>query len=110
MIGSRRAGVPTQIFDEVDAGIGGAVAATVGDHLRQLGDYHQVLCVTHLAQVAARGHHHLQVAKAADEAQTQTRVAPLADAERIEEIARMLGGREITEQSRAHAREMLAGA
>lgn len=110
MIGSRRAGVPTQIFDEVDAGIGGAVAATVGDHLRQLGDYHQVLCVTHLAQVAARGHHHLQVAKAADDAQTQTRVAPLADAERIEEIARMLGGREITEQSRAHAREMLAGA
>ncbi|MEX0607559.1 MAG: DNA repair protein RecN [Halofilum sp. (in: g-proteobacteria)] len=109
MIGSRRAGVPTQIFDEVDAGIGGAVAATVGDHLRELGEYYQVLCVTHLAQVAARGHQHLQVAKAASAEETQTRVAPLDEGERVEEIARMLGGREITDQSRAHAREMLAG-
>ncbi len=109
MIGSRRAGVPTQIFDEVDAGIGGAVAATVGDHLRELGEYYQVLCVTHLAQVAARGHHHLQVAKAAQTDQTQTQVAPLDEGDRVEEIARMLGGREITDQSRAHAREMLAG-
>jgi len=110
MIASRRAGIPTQIYDEVDAGIGGAVAATVGDHLRDLGEYHQVLCVTHLAQVAARAHHHLQVTKAAATGETRTQLQTLGDEERVEEIARMLGGREVTDQSRAHAREMLAGA
>ena len=107
MIGSVEAGIPTQIFDEVDAGIGGRVAAVVGDHLRRLGDHHQVLCVTHLAQVAASAHHHLQVSKAASEGTTLTRLATLDEGERVEEIARMLGGRSITDQSRAHARELL---
>jgi DNA repair protein RecN (Recombination protein N) len=110
MIGSRRAGIPTQIFDEVDAGIGGGVAAVVGDRLRGLGEHRQVLCVTHLAQVAARAHHHLQVTKAAHDDRTQARLHALGSEERVEEIARMLAGRRITDQSRAHAREMLAGA
>ncbi len=108
MIGSGRAGIPTQIFDEVDAGIGGGVAAVVGDRLRALGAHRQVLCVTHLAQVAASAHHHLQVSKSADSDETRARLQALATEERIEEIARMLGGRRITDQSRAHARELLA--
>ena len=108
MIGSRRAGIPTQIFDEVDAGIGGGVAAVVGDRLRGLGERHQVLCVTHLAQVAASAHQHLQVSKSASEEDTRAHLQALAAEERIEEIARMLGGRRVTEQSRAHARELLA--
>jgi len=107
MIGSRRTGIPTQIFDEVDAGIGGAVAATVGQRLRELGEHRQVLCVTHLAQVAARAHRHLQVTKAARAEETRARLRALDDEDRVEEIARMLGGREVTDQSRAHAREML---
>lgn len=110
MIGSRRAGIPTQIFDEVDAGIGGGVAAVVGDRLRALGEHRQVLCVTHLAQVAARAHHHLQVTKAAQADWARARLHVLGSEERVEEIARMLGGRRVTDQSRAHAREMLAGA
>ena len=109
MIGSGSAGIPTQIFDEVDAGIGGSIAATVGDRLRALGARSQVLCVTHLAQVAASAHHHLQVSKSATEEETRAHLRPLTAGERIEEVARMLGGRRITEQSRAHARELLAG-
>ncbi len=109
MIGSRRAGIPTQIFDEVDAGIGGSVAAVVGDRLHTLGGQRQVLCVTHLAQVAASAHHHLQVSKQAEADDTRAKLRALADVERVEEIARMLGGRRITDQSRAHARELLGG-
>ncbi|MDZ7787956.1 MAG: DNA repair protein RecN [Halofilum sp. (in: g-proteobacteria)] len=108
MIDSGHAGIPTQIFDEVDAGIGGGVAAVVGDRLRALGAQRQVLCVTHLAQVAASAHHHLQVSKSADADETRARLQALAAEERIDEIARMLGGRRITDQSRAHARELLA--
>jgi DNA repair protein RecN (Recombination protein N) len=108
MIGSVEAGIPTQIFDEVDAGIGGRVAAVVGEHLRRLGDHHQVLCVTHLPQVAANAHHHIQVTKAAASESTAAELRTLDPAERVDEIARMLGGRTITEQSRAHARELLA--
>ncbi len=108
MIDSGHAGIPTQIFDEVDAGIGGGVAAVVGDRLRALGAQRQVLCVTHLAQVAASAHHHLQVSKSAESDETRARLQALAAEERIEEIARMLGGRRITDQSRAHARELLA--
>jgi len=110
MIGSVEAGIPTQIFDEVDAGIGGRVAAVVGDHLRRLGARHQVLCVTHLPQVAASAHHHVQVSKATAADSTTTELRPLDSAERVDEIARMLGGRHITEQSRAHARELLGAA
>jgi DNA repair protein RecN (Recombination protein N) len=102
--------IPTLIFDEVDTGIGGAVAETVGRQLRTLGTSHQVMCVTHLPQVAALGHHHLQVSKAIEGKSTRTQIQVLADDQREEEIARMLGGMEITQQTRAHAREMIGRA
>ena len=96
------------VFDEVDNGIGGAVAEIVGRELRRLGERAQVLCVTHLPQVAAQGHQHLRVAKLTDGRSTRTSVAGLAPAERVDELARMLGGVEITPRARAHAHEMLA--
>lgn len=99
--------VPTLIFDEVDAGIGGGTAEIVGKLLRQLAQDRQIFCVTHLPQVASQGNNHLQVVKVADEQRAATRVFALGGAERIEEIARMLGGVEVSEQSRNHAREML---
>ncbi|CAJ9202366.1 DNA repair protein RecN [Burkholderia pseudomallei] len=99
---------PTLIFDEVDTGIGGGVAEVVGRLLHQLGQMRQVLCVTHLPQVAARGDHHFQVAKGEDgEGGTVSTVVPLDRASRIEEVARMLGGLEITATTRKHAKEML---
>jgi DNA repair protein RecN (Recombination protein N) len=97
---------PCMIFDEVDAGIGGAVAEIVGRELRALGTGAQVLCVTHLAQVAAQGHQHLRVAKHSDGRSTRTSVTALEEDARVEEIARMLGGVEITPRTRAHALEM----
>jgi DNA repair protein RecN (Recombination protein N) len=100
----------TMIFDEVDAGIGGAVAEIVGRELRALAARAQVLCVTHLPQVAAQGHRHLRVSKAADRGHPRTAVSVLSPVARVEEIARMLGGVEITARARAHAREMLAQA
>jgi DNA repair protein RecN (Recombination protein N) len=96
------------VFDEVDAGIGGAVAEIVGRQLRDLGERAQVLCVTHLAQVASQAHSQFRVTKLSDGKITRTAVKPLGSAERVDEIARMLGGIDITEQARAHAREMLA--
>jgi DNA repair protein RecN (Recombination protein N) len=102
--------VPTLIFDEVDVGIGGGVAEMVGKQLRILGASHQVLCITHLPQVAALAHHHLQVSKHTRDGQTFTAIVPLSETARCEEIARMLGGMEITRQTRAHAREMIARA
>jgi DNA repair protein RecN (Recombination protein N) len=102
--------IPTLIFDEVDTGIGGAVAEVVGRQLRRLGEDRQVLCVTHLPQVAAQAHQHLRVIKQTDADQVHTRVTRLQADERIEEVARMLGGIEITEQSLRHAEEMLARA
>jgi DNA repair protein RecN (Recombination protein N) len=98
------------VFDEVDAGIGGAVAEIVGRELRSLGERGQVLCVTHLPQVASHGHHHLRVAKATDGRGTRTSLAGLAEEDRIEELARMLGGIDVTAKAREHAREMLQGA
>jgi hypothetical protein len=95
------------VFDEVDSGIGGAVAEIVGRELRALGDSGQVLCVTHLPQVASQGHHHLRVAKSTDGRTTRTALTELAAQARIEEIARMLGGIEVTGKAREHAREML---
>lgn len=95
------------IFDEVDSGIGGAVAEIVGRELRALGERGQVLCVTHLPQVASQGHQHLQVAKCTEEGTTRTRLAELAERERVEELARMLGGVDVTATAREHAREML---
>ena len=88
--------VPTMIFDEVDSGVGGAVAEVVGQKLRALGSERQVLCVTHLPQVAAQGHHHFQVSKAVTGSSTQSAVSRLDEKARIEELARMLGGVEIT--------------
>jgi DNA repair protein RecN (Recombination protein N) len=99
--------IPTLIFDEVDSGIGGAVAETVGHQLRALAGHHQVLCVTHLPQVACQAHQQLQVTKLTGEETTRTRIRALTDEERVEEIARMLGGRTITASTRQHAAEML---
>jgi DNA repair protein RecN (Recombination protein N) len=101
--------VATLIFDEVDAGIGGAVAETVGRLLKQLGGDRQVLCVTHLPQVAARGDQHLLVSKVQGvDGRPVCRIAQLDRKARVDELARMLGGLQITETTRKHAREMLA--
>jgi DNA repair protein RecN (Recombination protein N) len=109
VIASTASPTPTLIFDEVDTGIGGGVAEVVGRLLHQLGRDRQVLCVTHLPQVAARGDHHFQVAKAGDSAGgTVSTVKPLDKSRRVEEVARMLGGLEITATTRKHAKEMLA--
>jgi len=102
------ASVPTLVFDEVDVGIGGGVAEIVGRLLRQLGARRQVLCVTHLPQVAAQAHRQLRVRKETLDGQTHTRIEPLDAEARVEEIARMLGGTRITERTRDHAREMLS--
>jgi DNA repair protein RecN (Recombination protein N) len=95
------------VFDEVDSGIGGAVAEIVGRELRSLGERGQVLCVTHLPQVASQGHHHLRVSKLTDGKTTRTAVTELSEKDRIEELARMLGGVDVTPKAREHAREML---
>jgi DNA repair protein RecN (Recombination protein N) len=100
----------TLIFDEVDSGVGGAVAQTVGQLMQQLGRHRQVLAVTHLPQVAACANHHLRVSKHSDAQGTQSTVTPLSRDERVQEIARMLGGSQSTATSLAHAREMLSHA
>ena len=109
VVGAADSGAPTMIFDEVDAGIGGGVADIVGQKLKQLGARRQVLCVTHLAQVAVHGAQHLGIRKEVKDAQTFTRVLPLSKDARTLEVARMLGGA-ITDTSRAHAQAMLAQA
>ncbi|WP_322010082.1 DNA repair protein RecN [Paraburkholderia sp. J12] len=109
VIASAASPTPTLIFDEVDTGIGGGVAEVVGRLLHQLGRERQVLCVTHLPQVAARGDHHFQVSKSGDgNGGTISVVTPLDKPGRVEEVARMLGGLEITATTRRHAKEMLA--
>ena len=107
VITSKASFTPTLIFDEVDAGIGGAVAETVGKLLHQLGQSHQILCVTHLPQVAAQGNHHLKVSKSQAGDKTVSQVQTLGRSERVEEVARMLGGATITDTTRRHARELL---
>jgi len=99
--------VPTLVFDEVDAGIGGGVAEIVGRRLGDIATDRQVLCVTHLAQVASQGLHHYRVAKLTDGHTTRTNVRELGSDERVEELSRMIGGMEITERTRAHAEEMI---
>ena len=99
---------PTMVFDEVDVGIGGGIAEVVGDLLRTLGERSQVLVVTHQPQVAAKGHQHLLVTKTGEDA-VHSELTLLADAARIEEVGRMLGGAKLTESTLAHAREMLEG-
>lgn len=109
VIGSQDRGIPTLIFDEVDAGIGGAVAEIVGKLLKRLSARRQILCVTHLPQIASLAHQHLRVSKSTRSGQTYISVTELKGDQRIEEIARMLGGLKITPQTLAHAREMLSG-
>jgi DNA repair protein RecN (Recombination protein N) len=100
---------PVLVFDEVDAGIGGAAATSVGERLRDLSATHQVLVVTHLAQVAALGDRHLVVEKDSDETGVATLVRSVDGEERVREVARMLSGSD-TEASQVHAHELLAGA
>jgi DNA repair protein RecN (Recombination protein N) len=104
---SQVAQVPTLIFDEVDAGIGGRVAEIVGKMLKSLGRRHQVMCITHLPQVAARADHQWQVAKTTSKTKVASHVVALDEKQRVDEIARMLGGVKITETTRKHAAEML---
>lgn len=99
--------VPTLIFDEVDVGIGGSVAEVVGQHLRELATSQQVICITHLPQVAAQAHHQLQVSKKHLSDSTHITVDKLDKTQRVEEIARMLGGVNLTQKTRSHAEEML---
>lgn len=99
---------PTLIFDEVDTGIGGTTAALVGKLLRKLGAQQQLLCITHLPQVAAMGHQHYQVTKEREQNTTLNRISILSPEERVQELARMLGGVKITQNTLAHAQEMLA--
>jgi len=102
--------VPSMVFDEVDVGVGGAVAEVVGRLLRSLARCSQVLCVTHLPQVAAQGEHHLQISKEMDGESVSVRMKPLSGRAQVDEVARMLGGLKITDKTRAHAREMIAAA
>ncbi|MCB5186898.1 DNA repair protein RecN [Methylobacillus caricis] len=108
VVTAQQGDIPTMIFDEVDVGIGGGVAEVVGQLLKALGVQRQVLVITHLPQVAAQGRQHLRVSKGMVEGQTLSHITVLGDAERIEEVSRMLGGVEITETTRQHASEMLA--
>lgn len=107
MITAKRGATPTLLFDEVDVGIGGITAALVGRLLRQLGERLQVFCITHQPQVAASAYHHFVVSKYTQNEQTFSTIERLNEAERIEEIARMLGGLTITTQTRSHAQELL---
>ena len=110
MITASRGRIPTLIFDEVDSGVGGGIAEIVGQQLRALGKSNQVICITHLPQVASLAHHHLRVQKQSENKLAQTQVCRLDASERVREIARMLSGVEITEQSLAHAEDMITRA
>jgi DNA repair protein RecN (Recombination protein N) len=110
VIASDGSAIPTMVFDEVDSGVGGGVAEMVGRRLQELGSSRQVLCVTHLPQVASLADQHFRINKVSDGKTTRTRVQELSRDERIEELARMLGGVEITRKTLEHAEEMLDGA
>jgi DNA repair protein RecN (Recombination protein N) len=110
VIASDGSSIPTMVFDEVDSGVGGSVAEMVGRRLQELGARRQVLCVTHLPQVASLADAHFRISKVTDGKATRTGLRALGDEERIQEIARMLGGVEITPKTIDHAAEMLAGA
>ena len=100
--------IPSLVFDEVDVGIGGGVAKVVGELLRQLGESAQILCVTHQAQVAGQGHHHFFVSKKSESESTLTQISELNDEQKVREVARMLGGEELSDESLAHAEQMVA--
>lgn len=108
LITAQRGATPTLLFDEVDVGIGGATAMKVGQRLRELGERLQIFCVTHQPQVASCAHHHFQVSKSTRDQQTFSSIQQLDENGRIEEIARMLGGLEITEQTKNNAKELLS--
>lgn len=110
VVAAEHSAIPSLVFDEVDVGIGGATADTVGQLLRKLAARGQILCVTHLAQVASKGHQHLRVSKSSSAKKAETALVELSDSEKVEELARMLGGAELTAESRAHAQQMLARA
>jgi len=99
--------VGTVIFDEVDAGIGGGTAEVVGRKLAELAEHHQVICITHLPQIAKFGEHHFSIAKHVADGRTQTTIRPLSHEDRRVELARMLGGEDITAATLEHARELL---
>jgi len=107
VVTAQTSSIPTLVFDEVDVGIGGGVARAVGELLRKLGDRGQVLCVTHQPQVASQGHQHLYVSKSSEKDSTATKLESLDHDARVEEIARMLGGDDVSEKSREHAKELL---
>lgn len=108
MITAQQGRIPTLIFDEVDSGVGGGIAEIVGKHLRMLGESRQVFCITHLPQVASQAHHHMQVYKHSDGKETRTEIIALEMEQRVDEISRMLGGLEITQQTIDHAKDMLS--
>jgi DNA repair protein RecN (Recombination protein N) len=105
-----KGGVATYVFDEVDAGVGGAVAASIGQRLANAARHNQVICVTHLPQIAAFADAHFRVEKQVEQARTTTSVVRLSESERVDELARMLGGARITESARSHARQLLVDA
>lgn len=108
VITAQKMDTPALIFDEVDVGISGPTAAIVGKMLRQLGESTQVMCVTHLPQVAGCGHQHFYVSKQTDGSETETTMQPLDKKARLQELARLLGGSEVTRNTLANAKELLA--
>ena len=104
---ARQGSVETIIFDEIDAGIGGATAEVIGDKLQALAAYHQILCITHLPQIASKGKSHFLVKKGVREKRTVTSISELDFDQRVQEIARLLGGKEVSKKALSHAREML---
>jgi DNA repair protein RecN (Recombination protein N) len=110
VIASDGSEIPTMVFDEVDSGVGGGVAEMVGRRLQEIGESRQVLSVTHLPQVASLADQHFRISKVSDGKSTRTGLQVLGQDERVEELARMLGGVEITRKTLEHAAEMLAGA
>ncbi len=105
---ARKSSVETIIFDEVDAGIAGATAEKVGEKINELSQYHQIICITHLPQIASKGKNHFLVKKGIKEGRTQTIISELNSEERVHEIARLMGGRKVSDQAIAHAKEMLS--
>jgi DNA repair protein RecN (Recombination protein N) len=99
--------IPLLVFDEIDANVGGEIANAVGDKLAQVGQTHQVIAITHLPQVAVCGSAHFAVAKRVQDGRTFTQITPLTGTERTEEIARMLGGKDLTKSTLRHAQELL---
>ena len=110
MVTAQTSNIPTLVFDEVDVGIGGGVAEVVGSLLRELGEAGQVFCVTHLAQVAAKGNTHLLAQKTVSKTTATTAITALDNEGRTAELARMMGGLDVTQSSLAHATEMLESA